>query len=126
MAERHIINKKMPEYFEGERTVPAPIVIISTGDPTRNLDKIKLALDQHVSFTISYILPHLTESNTLGYVLVIKKDENQIEASDVCGSLKFKLLSAEEVLDLIEHSAGVRYSDLWYQRLYSKRNDRSN
>ena len=116
----------MPEYFEGERNVPMPIVTIGPGASSKNLDKIRLALNQHKTFTISYLLPHLNESNTLGYVLVIKNDGNQVEASDVCETLMFKLVSAQEVLDLIEHSSGVRYSEEWYQRLYAKRNDRAN
>lgn len=116
----------MPEYFEGEIQTPKPIIVIGPGAPIQNLDKIRAALQAHKVFTISYLLPHLSTQNTMGYILVIKNDGGRIEAGDISESLKFELNNANEILDLIEHSSGVRYSEEWYQRLYAKRNDRAN
>lgn len=116
----------MPEYFEGEIQTPKPIITIGPGAPVQNLDKIASALQAHKVFTISYLLPHLSAQNTLGYILVIKNDSGRIKAGDISESLIFDLKNANEILDLIEHSSGVRYSEEWYQRLYAKRNDRAN
>lgn len=116
----------MPEYFEGEIQAPKPIIVIGPGGPIQNLDKIRAALQAHKVFTISYLLPHLNAQNTLGYIIVIKNEGGRIKAGDISESLTFDLNSANEILDLVEHSSGVKYSEEWYQRLYAKRNDRAN
>jgi hypothetical protein len=116
----------MAEYFDGEIPAPKPIFLIGPGDPIHNLEIIAEALKANEIFTISYLLPHLRAQTTLGYILVIKTSGGRIEATDISGSIALDITNANEILDLIEHSAGVRYSEDWYQRLYIKRNDRAN
>ena len=116
----------MPEYFAGQIETPRPVVVISSGKLSESLQTLSQALRTQKLFTVSYLLSHLNAENTAGYIFIVSVKEGFTEARDLANTVKFNISSTEELLDLIEHSAGVRYSESWYEKLYAKRNDREN
>jgi hypothetical protein len=117
----------MPEYFEGKIEAPKPIVTIGPGDPSKSIRTLKRALETQKLFTVSYMLSHLSATNTAGYIFIVAvAEDGMMEVRDLADTVKFKMSSTSDLLDLIEHSAGIKYSELWYQKLYAKRNDRAN
>lgn len=112
----------MAKYFQDSRELPRKRIDCSSDSLTAERIDQELNLEPE-GITLCVRLPGFAQ-DSLGYVFVLLREEPGLRVLDICQTVGLDAANAGEVLEIVRHCSGLEYSDKWYERLYTLRNDR--
>lgn len=97
----------MPKYFDGDRELPADVVIIEYKDGALNGIE-QLLVKATGRFCINVKLPGIPE-NSLGYLFIVDKINEDYTVLDVKDVVHFRDVDSMYLTRIIKHASGIEF-----------------